>query len=161
MTDQKQYPGAPCPTCKRERIYKTATGAAQSEGRNCRRCANSISAGGKGAFGVCFDCGGERDYPPSNSLCKACHVKRGREYHAKVYRFAKYGITKEQFEAMFKGCCDICGLGLAPNKAHIDHCHATGRVRGVLCNTCNKGLGLFRDQPELLETAAEYLRKSK
>jgi len=42
---------------------------------------------------------------------------------------------------------------------HLDHCHKTGRIRGVLCNNCNTGLGKFYDDIELLKTAINYLQK--
>lgn len=40
----------------------------------------------------------------------------------------------------------------------VDHCHKTKKIRGLLCDNCNKGLGLFKDKPELLNSASEYLR---
>lgn len=54
------------------------------------------------------------------------------------------------------GLCDICGRVEKP--LHVDHCHATGAFRGLLCHKCNSALGLMRDDPVLLETAARYLR---
>lgn len=52
------------------------------------------------------------------------------------------------------GLCAIC---LAARPAHVDHCHNTGRVRGVLCFNCNSGLGLLRDDPAAVRRAAAYL----
>jgi phage/plasmid primase-like uncharacterized protein len=52
--------------------------------------------------------------------------------------------------------CIICG---AAGKLSFDHCHTTNKPRGMLCTACNHGLGRFRDDPELLEFAAEYLRE--
>lgn len=79
----------------------------------------------------------------------------------------KYGITLEQYHQMVsdqKGGCAICPNLLEDPKIGggpcIDHSHSTGKVRGILCGSCNKGLGLFKDNPELLEKAARYLRKS-
>jgi hypothetical protein len=77
---------------------------------------------------------------------------------------AAYGITPEQFDAMVTaqgGVCVLCGNPPAGKRhtqvLHIDHDHRTGRVRGLLCDTCNVGLGSFRDNPDLLKRAAAYL----
>jgi hypothetical protein len=81
----------------------------------------------------------------------------------------KYGITLEEFWIMwdvYKGRCGICGIlmkvpenrqGQSLQVVAVDHDHDTGIVRGLLCNACNKGLGLFRDSIENLEKAKEYL----
>ena len=56
--------------------------------------------------------------------------------------------------------CLICQAELdSKSRRHIDHCHTTGAVRGILCSTCNKGLGQFKDNPKLLRRAAKYLEK--
>lgn len=53
--------------------------------------------------------------------------------------------------------CEICN---GPAQA-VDHDHTTGRVRGVLCSACNRGIGLFEDNPELLAAAIDYLIRTK
>jgi hypothetical protein len=53
------------------------------------------------------------------------------------------------------GVCQICG---DDERLGVDHCHASGRLRGLLCSRCNTGLGMFRDRPELLAEAIEYLK---
>ena len=76
----------------------------------------------------------------------------------------KYGLSPEQYDALIKtrSSCDICysvfTTDLIP---HIDHCHATKKVRGVLCAACNRGLGQFRDNEGLLSNAVAYLDKHK
>jgi hypothetical protein len=59
------------------------------------------------------------------------------------------------------GVCKICGEP-CPTYKHalaVDHNHTTGKVRGLLCNNCNNGLGRFRDNPQYLRAAADYLEK--
>lgn len=79
----------------------------------------------------------------------------------------KYGIGMTDYDRMLalqNGVCAICGgvnapaakRGLVP-ALHVDHTHKTGAVRGLLCEQCNRGLGMFRDDPERLRTAITYL----
>lgn len=98
-----------------------------------------------------------------NSVCKKCR-------HRKV-RCRKYGTSWKAIEEMFQaaeGKCEICSRnvvlehgkhGPMPDSASIDHCHASGRIRGILCSHCNLAVGLMRDSEELLTRAAEYLEK--
>jgi hypothetical protein len=79
----------------------------------------------------------------------------------------EYGITFEQYEAMVVaqgGTCLVCCEPFPEDKngkrqTHIDHCHETNDVRGVLCYLCNVMLGSGRDNPTILENAARYVRK--
>lgn len=80
--------------------------------------------------------------------------------------FRKYGLTPAQADTLLEaqsGGCAICQTPLTLDNrgkqehSAIDHCHTTGRVRGVLCMHCNQGLGKFYDNPELLRKAANYL----
>lgn len=84
--------------------------------------------------------------------------------HHRAYKLERqYGLASEQVEAMFasqNGKCAICSAALVRRRKGgmaIDHCHATGVVRGLLCHRCNTGLGLFRDNPDALRRAAEYV----
>lgn len=78
-----------------------------------------------------------------------------------------YGITLDQFNQIKQeqgNRCKICNTDEPKgrhNCFHVDHCHSTGKVRGLLCNKCNVGLGSFKDDPEILKIAAEYLIKNK
>lgn len=81
----------------------------------------------------------------------------------RAYRLLnKYGLTVEAFETMLheqKSACAICRrvLGRGKNGLHIDHDHASGRVRGLLCRSCNHMLGNAMDDPAILLRAIEYL----
>ena len=85
--------------------------------------------------------------------CRECMVHQHRTY--------KFGIAREQWDAMYaknKGRCWICHA--KPKQAlAVDHCHKSGKVRGLLCSNCNTGLGLFRDNQNLLTRAIQYLRE--
>lgn len=98
-------------------------------------------------------------------------VKEGRIKYPKT-RLAqvlrKYGLTIKQYERMLKkqkGRCAVCKRkdsgDRRGHRMHVDHCHDTGVVRGLLCSNCNMGIGKFGDDPERLEIAAAYLRKTK
>lgn len=77
-----------------------------------------------------------------------------------------YGITLEKYNTMFSdqgGCCKICGTHQSNlNRALcVDHCHKTNKVRALLCDLCNRGLGYFKDSEDLLITASQYLEGFK
>lgn len=77
----------------------------------------------------------------------------------------KYGLSLGEYEKMLQnqnGHCAICGtteFSGKGKKPHVDHCHKTGKIRALLCNQCNVGLGAFRDSPELMEAAINYIKK--
>jgi Autographiviridae endonuclease VII len=87
------------------------------------------------------------------------YKKRVRKYHLK----AKYGITEEEYIALFKKQNRRCAICKSSSPNHfrgwnIDHCHKTGRVRGVLCHHCNLLLGNAKDSANILQAAQSYLR---
>ena len=78
----------------------------------------------------------------------------------------RYGITVDEYDSMYEeqqGRCAICiaDIEQVSKSTHVDHDHATLEVRGLLCQQCNVMLGHSRDIPEVLERAADYLRKYK
>jgi hypothetical protein len=83
---------------------------------------------------------------------------------AKYWRRFRYGLSDAEFTALLASQdyrCAICKTPIAEgnghNGLHVDHCHKTGAVRGLLCGHCNTGLGRFRDDPALLRAAIKYL----
>ena len=80
-----------------------------------------------------------------------------RDYHLQ----RKFGITLAEYDELLAiqgGGCAICGSECRSGRSlAVDHCHETGRVRGLLCNSCNRGLGLFADSADRV-AAAHYLR---
>ena len=108
--------------------------------------------------------------------CKSCinaaqtrpkKPKRTKEETKNLYKsrafFKKYGIHRSDFDllrAKQDNKCAICKGNLENNKkSHMDHCHASGKLRGVLCTKCNVGLGMFQDNMENLKSAVKYLKK--
>lgn len=82
-----------------------------------------------------------------------------------AYRLAsRYRLSLEEAHAIAAtkpDRCDICHEITEPRKLHYEHCHATGKFRGWACQNCNHGLGNFKDSPELLRAAADYLERSR
>jgi hypothetical protein len=93
-------------------------------------------------------------YSAYDTHCNSCRKK------ALVARRVGIGVAEyERLIAESAGVCAICRqpYGSRPN---VDHCHQTGKIRGVLCSRCNSGIGLFLDSPELLNAAIRYLNGS-
>lgn len=87
-----------------------------------------------------------------------------------AYLKRTYSITLERYRELFemqKGRCAICGgegflmASYHKNKLVVDHDHVTGEVRGLLCHNCNRALGLLKDNPELAQRAADYLKAQR
>ena len=83
---------------------------------------------------------------------------------SRKFKLKKFGITLQDYEDLLTfqaSGCTICGKTITENGRlfAIDHDHKTGKVRGLLCSTCNVALGLMKDNPELLNKAIKYLSK--
>lgn len=89
-----------------------------------------------------------------------------KEYDLELHMKRAYGLGFKEYEEMLfsqNGVCAICS-GHPPKNQHktrlnIDHCHATGKVRGLLCDACNRAIGLLKDSPDLLNKAISYLAR--
>ena len=108
----------------------------------------------------------EREFlnrPETKASKKRVDKKRDAKAKRKLLRrVRKYGLTLRKFFRMISdqcGRCKICGKKLDMGRhTHIDHCHTTGKVRGILCRGCNLGLGNLKDSVDILEKAIQYLR---
>ena len=91
--------------------------------------------------------------------------QQGNPHKRKAQRLRKYGIELSDFEGLMAiqgGQCAICGMSDTSKPSMfpvVDHCHTTGKVRGLLCMACNQGLGKFKDDPNRLFAAIAYLTK--
>jgi hypothetical protein len=114
------------------------------------------------------------DFPHNRSAkdrratyCKPCHNQRMKETserlyggHANFLLQCRYGVSADEVAEMVRqqgGTCAICRIKPA---VHVDHDHATGRVRGILCFACNRGLGKVGDGAGVLQAMLVYLREN-
>ncbi|CAB5222555.1 Recombination endonuclease VII [uncultured Caudovirales phage] len=108
----------------------------------------------------------KRPAPRNPSLyrhCKECCriiTKQNKNYSKNWELLKKYNITLEEYKiqcSLRDNCCDICS-----NKVitlHVDHSHLTGKVRGYLCGSCNRGIGLLKDSASICLSAGKYLNE--
>jgi hypothetical protein len=100
--------------------------------------------------------------------CKVCDLIRRNAWRSKnpdrvlIHSWKAYGIkfTLEQYDVMLaaqNGHCAICLSIPGKRRFHVDHCHKTGKVRGLLCFNCNVGIGKFKDDSELIFKVLRYL----
>jgi hypothetical protein len=129
----------------------------------CISCEGPVPEGGRSSV-CCPPCLEKRT--AINARCRKENPGRGRRKMTLRDRIKKYGITHAEYDRMVAaqaGRCAICqradtGTGRG---WYIDHDHATGAVRGLLCHGCNSGLGHFRDNPLSLQRAIRYLLRSR
>ncbi|WP_337191919.1 endonuclease VII domain-containing protein [Streptomyces sp. HUCO-GS316] len=88
-----------------------------------------------------------------STSCKACRSSKSRAGHLK----RNYGLTEAERDELIASQGGVCCICLSAPAAHVDHCHKTGRVRGVLCFSCNAALGQFKDRPDAIRRAAAYV----
>lgn len=126
----------------------------QDADRFCRYCGGKLDVNAHVLRVYCSDFCKERD-----------HCIRRREGHRARW-LRQYGLTVDEFEALLlaqEGRCAICRTDKVPRRGnwHVDHCHESGRIRGILCHGCNVALGHFKDNADLLRRAAEYLQPER
>lgn len=85
--------------------------------------------------------------------------KEERSKSIKKYELkSKYNLSLDDYETLLKKQNEVCAICKESFVLHVDHCHETGLVRGLLCRSCNLGLGFFKDKPELFDAAKEYIQ---
>jgi hypothetical protein len=143
---------------------------------------------GRTAMKVCNICLGSKPLDAFNVLkkgaqgrhpaCKLCRSVQSKAWYASkraeiiksrrerrkqtgADRWHAYGLSLEGFHALVaaqSGRCAICFEAPTGRGFHVDHCHRTGQIRGLLCRGCNLALGNMKDDPARLVRAADYLR---
>ena len=143
-----------CPTCKRElgkEAFTRDRGRRTTVGQHCLQCAVVKSAEQRSK------------YPERDRANRRKSYLKNYDTTTLRYRLRKnYDLSLEAYMVLFEkqeGLCAICRKPQAGRTKNlcVDHDHETGEVRGLLCNNCNRGLGLFGDDPQVLANAADYL----
>jgi hypothetical protein len=105
---------------------------------------------------ICRDC--------SNQYKDPDYYKKNRDKSIKTSRASMlrrtYNITESEYDKMLKEqneVCKLCGKPPSKKRLAVDHCHKTGKIRGLLCSFCNTGIGMLKDDVVLLQKAIEYL----
>lgn len=130
---------------------------------------------------ICNDCGKEKTLDRfhvdrSNKdghcrRCKSCESLRGKKRYAdpeyrenkvKANRERRTGLEQRLYLLLLEeqqGVCAICKEAPTSRPLYIDHNHTSGKIRGLLCNSCNLGIGLLKDRVEVLQNAISYLMR--
>jgi hypothetical protein len=148
-----------CKTCKRDKdmsLFHRNRKSSDGYQSNCAKCCSDYSKQYR-----------EEKRKEISEIRKIKYesVKNDPEYLRKKREskyLGRYGITLDDYEKMLFEQCGVCKICLNPpsgkkKRLAVDHCHITGKVRGLLCDHCNVGLGRFKDDAELLECAILYL----
>ena len=138
------------------------------EQRECRTCSKT-----KNLIGDFYL--SRKDPTLASSYCYECkectrsrvtkNYKKNPAKHRNTHLLRSYGISSEDFDKLLteqNHCCAICGTsepGGRYDTFNVDHCHETGKVRGLLCKSCNIALGEFKDDIDMLKKAVVYLEK--
>jgi hypothetical protein len=135
--------------------------------KTCGACRQTLPIGNFGRRPSKIDDNPRTNQSLYRSYCKGCMNER-RHLASIRSKLEKFGLTVAEYDAMLAkqgGGCAICGTPPDSQKRKrilcLDHCHSTGKVRGLLCSKCNLGIGNFSDDVERLEVAITYLKASR
>jgi DNA-directed RNA polymerase subunit RPC12/RpoP len=177
----------PCSTCntiKPLTDFHKRNGTRDNHQASCKSCKSNYgkrTGWGNKSPKICGDCGIEVFRRNTSKIdkkirCKKCGTKFRRKYQTEwmktwyknnteqakaLKRKYTFNLSESEYQLLVqtqKGRCKIC---YSDGKLHIDHCHSTGRVRGLLCHKCNVMLGMAQDDEKILLEAIEYLKKQE
>jgi hypothetical protein len=138
---------------------------------SCKDCAGSFSredmfwvnkTSPTGQCRACRRIARKKWYERNTDKAKAYSTRWKRDNRDRWHdslRKSKYGLQPGEYARMLNAQGGLCAICRTPHQAslHVDHDHADGRIRGLLCDLCNRGLGYFNDDPRLMLAAASYL----
>lgn len=125
-----------------------------SEYRKCPKCKKHYLEVQFHGTDLCTVC---RQRKKSASVEQRRELKSHRDAHAQRRRLKTYNLTQEQYDFLLVTQEHMCSICKNVEPTVIDHNHQTGEVRGLLCNACNTGIGLLKDDPLVLDRAIHYL----
>ncbi len=134
-------------------------GLSTYEGTLHQKCGTTF----KYAEGHCVECKRRFDKTPARKLTKKTHRSspKGKAVERTNYLKKAYGISEKDYQRMLMvqdGTCAICPVEpTSGNPLHVDHDHKSGKIRGLLCWSCNTAIGQLRDDPLTLRNAITYL----
>ncbi len=111
----------------------------------------------------------DTDLRAKHCRCIKCRIEMHQQHRQRVGVSHRLNVTKLQYDLMLEKQSHVCLICKNPEKSilkgkiknlAIDHCHSSGKIRGLLCQKCNQGLGIFSDNPILLRQAANYLEQN-
>ncbi|MBV9869531.1 MAG: endonuclease VII domain-containing protein [Frankiaceae bacterium] len=161
-----------CKPCFRRRSQASYRKRRGIEGRTVRVRVPRVE--GQKRCPKCGDYKPLEDFPRNRSTwdglaayCKPCHNAKGKETYTRLYGGTReyhlrrrYGIGQIEVDQMLEEQGGKCAICRRPDPEHVDHDHATGKVRGMLCFNCNQALGNVRDQLVVLGKMQDYLMKA-
>lgn len=152
---------------------KARLDARRGEGKTCRKCGKEKP---RTEFAIARQ---GKHGPILKRICKPCasaqqsawaqQTADGVSNNRRLKIKSAYGLTTKQYARLLEsqgGLCAVCRQeetwesGGRLMTMPVDHCHSTGRIRGVVCNRCNRSMGLLRDDPSCIRRAIDYLRSS-
>lgn len=108
-----------------------------------------------------------KEFVASHGLNKYCS-NECRKVNRRHYNLQKrYSMSEDEWDKIFESqgkCCAICRTDTPTNEVYgwaVDHCHETGKIRGILCMKCNTGLGAFNDDTDIMIDAVTYILSYK
>ena len=126
-------------------------------------CFHKQTTKSRGYQSYCISCRKQRQESKAKYLGEDAWAKLNRKYYLK----SAYGLSLEDYDKLLESqdySCKICKTnekGVYKGTLFVDHCHSTGKIRGLLCHHCNTALGKFKDSETILQNAIEYLKESK
>jgi hypothetical protein len=109
----------------------------------------------------------------TSPVCKSCQALKSAEYRSRGgykervrnnYLWDTHKLTTEEYNLLLayqENVCQICKSSEKNGTYHVDHCHRTGDIRGILCGSCNRGIGYLQDNLQIARSSVEYLEESQ